>query len=107
MLHKKPEQITRWLGGPGNMTLDTISDLIFATSGQFFKVVCVDDLSKGKSNRCMSDWWKTKYDQGWSATSKPATWSLTTINPAKSVGSAAHVILEPRASKKYERVTSQ
>ena len=47
-LGKKPEQITKWLAGPGNLTLDTLSELIFAIKGEFFEVKCVDDLSRGK-----------------------------------------------------------
>lgn len=56
MLDKKPEQITRWLAGPGNLKLDTLSDLIFAMKGEFFVVQCKDELARGKSNRQSPSW---------------------------------------------------
>ncbi|GGO26799.1 hypothetical protein GCM10010991_07800 [Gemmobacter aquaticus] len=38
ILGKRPEQMTRWFGGPGNMTIDTISDIVFAISGSFVHI---------------------------------------------------------------------
>jgi len=39
-LGKRPEQITRWLGAPGNWTLDTVSDLLLGMGSEpTFKVV--------------------------------------------------------------------
>lgn len=63
MLNKKPEQITRWLGGPGNITFDTLSDLIFAITSKFVEVCPEDELSKGKSN-CRAPSWFTTISTG-------------------------------------------
>lgn len=32
-MHRRPEQVTRWLNSPGNWTLDTLSDLMLAICG--------------------------------------------------------------------------
>lgn len=56
LLGKKPEQITRWLAGPGNLTLDTISDLVFAMQGDFIEISAKDEISKAKSNHVGPAW---------------------------------------------------
>lgn len=65
MLGKKPEQVTRWLGGPGNLTLDTLSDLLFVMKGQTFTIQATDDLARSKSNRQHPEWFQTILTPKW------------------------------------------
>lgn len=44
LLDKDPAQITRWLSAPGNLTLDTISDLLLAMNAELdARIVPFDD----------------------------------------------------------------
>lgn len=48
---RKPEQITRWLSYPGNLTLSTVSD-IFAGMGYEVESVTLKDLATGTRLQC-------------------------------------------------------
>lgn len=43
-LEKKPSQISRWLAGPSNWSIDTVSDLLYAINAELdFRVVSFKD----------------------------------------------------------------
>lgn len=55
-LKKDQAQISRLIGSPGNMTLDTISDLLLAISGATLDVTIEHPHLKGATNHRGPDW---------------------------------------------------
>lgn len=53
-LGKKPEQITRWLGAPGNWTLDTVSDLLLGMGNE--PTLAISNLAHGAIQPAKEQW---------------------------------------------------
>jgi hypothetical protein len=63
-LSKKPEQITRWLGAPGNWTLETLSDLLLAISGNELPLPNEEELVEQKRNSNGPNEWVNRIKVG-------------------------------------------
>lgn len=60
LLGRRPEQINRWLGTPGNWTLDTISDLVLAISKAELEFTEYPLENRGVRNYDGPDWIRRK-----------------------------------------------
>jgi hypothetical protein len=55
-LGRRTEVVCRWIGAPGNWTLDTISDLLFAIDGLEVDYKTAAPLTAAKRNYSAPDW---------------------------------------------------
>lgn len=69
---RRPEQITRWLGAPGNWTLETVSDLLLAIS-KAEPEIAVSPLDRAASNYRGQDWIVIGDEKN---ASRPSTYSI-------------------------------
>jgi len=106
MLGKRPEQVTRWLAGPGNLTLETVSDLIFATRGEFLDLKSKDELARATSNRRFSEWICMETEGRWRTVESKASVPLGEIEPEVSAPKSKRATykMEMRGEKPYERI---
>jgi hypothetical protein len=55
-IRRRPEQIGRWLGAPGNWTLETVSDLLLAISKAEPKVALDSLVARAPRNQTRVEW---------------------------------------------------
>lgn len=55
-LGRRPDVVCRWIGAPGNWTLDTVSDLLFAISGEEIEYRTADPIDYQPRNHTQPEW---------------------------------------------------
>jgi hypothetical protein len=59
-LGRRPDVVCRWIGAPGNWTLDTVSDLLFAIDGLEVDYKTSDPFDGAKRNFASPEWVKNQ-----------------------------------------------
>lgn len=55
-INRRPEQVTRWLGAPGNWTLDTVADLLVGIAAEELQPASVSLLGRAARNHTQPNW---------------------------------------------------
>jgi hypothetical protein len=70
-IRRRPEQVTRWLGTPGNWTFDTLSDLLLGIAGEELEPMSSSLLNRAPRNYAHPAWVQPTQTQGRTTSSQP------------------------------------
>jgi hypothetical protein len=94
--NKGADRVSRMLGGPGNWTLKTVADLLWAISASEPEYAVSYPLQKKRKNRTGFAKYLSDLDETGSESTSDSSVSIQPIRPDPSEGTAIKIIVSPK-----------